>query len=364
RLEYRGYDSAGVALLSDSKIYVRKTPGKINDLIGIVNKNPLPKAMLGIAHTRWATHGAPNETNAHPHMSCDKKITVVHNGIIENYLNLKTSLIKEGHRFLSQTDTEVLAHLIEKYYKGNLKEAVISALKRVEGSFAIAVISTEEPDKIVASRKDSPLILAEDKEGRFIASDVPAILERAKKVIYLKDKEVAVLTNDKIELFDLNNKKLKVKFDKVTLDAESAQKGGFPHFMMKEMHEQPAVLKRLLSGGLKDIKGYAFPKNIKNIVVVACGTAYHAGLVGKYIIESLVRLPVLVDMSSEFRYRDPIISKDTLVIAVSQSGETADTLAAVREAKKKGARILSICNVVGSSLTRESDKVFYTLAGP
>ncbi len=364
RLEYRGYDSAGVAVLSGGKIHVRKTPGKIDDLAAIINKKPLPHAVTGIAHTRWATHGAPNEVNSHPHLSCDKKISVVHNGIIENYLKLKNALIKEGHRFVSQTDTEVLAHLIEKYYKDDLKGALIKALKQVDGSFAVAVICSDEPDKIVAARKDSPLIVAEDAGGRFIASDVPAILERAKRVVYLKDREVAVLTNDSIEIYDLNNKKLAVKFDRVAMDAESAQKGGFPHFMLKEIHEQPGVLRRLLSGGLKDIRNFSFPKNIKNVVIVACGTAYHAGLVGKYVIESLVRLPVWVDFSSEFRYRNPIISKDSLVIAVSQSGETADTLAAAREAKKKGARIISICNVVGSSLTRESDKVFYTMAGP
>ena len=364
RLEYRGYDSAGVAVLSGGKIHVRKTPGKIDDLAAIINKKPLPHAVTGIAHTRWATHGAPNEVNSHPHLSCDKKISVVHNGIIENYLKLKNALIKEGHRFVSQTDTEVLAHLIEKYYKDDLKGALIKALKQVDGSFAVAVICSDEPDKIVAARKDSPLIVAEDAGGRFIASDVPAILERAKRVVYLKDREVAVLTNDSIEIYDLNNKKLAVKFDRVEMDAESAQKGGFPHFMLKEIHEQPGVLRRLLSGGLKDIRNFPFPKNIKNVVIVACGTAYHAGLVGKYVIESLVRLPVWVDFSSEFRYRNPIISKDSLVIAVSQSGETADTLAAAREAKKKGARIISICNVVGSSLTRESDKVFYTMAGP
>lgn len=364
RLEYRGYDSAGAALMSGGKIHVRKTPGKINDLVKRIEKAPLPSAFLGIAHTRWATHGAPNEQNAHPHLSCDKKISVVHNGIIENYLKLKEALIKEGHTFVSQTDTEVLAHLVEKYYRGDLKSAVIAALKKVEGSFAIGVISTDEPDKIVAARKDSPLIVAEGRDGRFIASDVPAILEHCRRVVYLKDNEVAVLSSDGLSIYDLTGRKIAPKFEKVTLDAESAQKLGFAHFMLKEIHEQPRVLKRLFVSGLKEIRSYRFPKDIKNIVIVACGTAYHAGLVGKYIIESCARIPVWVDLSSEFRYRDPIVSKGTLVIAVSQSGETADTLAAAREAKEKGARVISICNVVGSSLTRESDKVFYTLAGP
>jgi glucosamine--fructose-6-phosphate aminotransferase (isomerizing) len=364
RLEYRGYDSAGIAVISCGKIHSRKIPGKINDLIGVIAKEPLPKAGLGIAHTRWATHGAPNKVNAHPHSSCDRKISVVHNGIIENYLKLKESLISEGHRFVSQTDTEVLAHLIEKFYKGDLKDAVIEAIKKVEGSFALGVVSADEPDKIVCARQDSPLIVAEGRAGRFIASDVPAILEHCRRVVYLKDREVAVLDNNGIRVFDLNKREVRFKFDRVLMGAQSAQKGGFPHFMLKEIHEQPAVLKRLLSSGAREIRRFSYPRKIKNIVIVACGTAYHAGLVGKYIIESLARIPVAVDLSSEFRYRDPIVDKGTLVLAISQSGETADTLAAVREAKKKGACVVSICNVVGSSLTRESDHVFYTLAGP
>jgi glucosamine--fructose-6-phosphate aminotransferase (isomerizing) len=364
RLEYRGYDSAGIAVLSGGKIHVRKTKGKIDDLLELIKKDPAPSACMGIAHTRWATHGAPNHVNSHPHTSCDKTITVVHNGIIENYLKLKESLIKEGHKFVSQTDTEVLAHLIEKFYKGSLKDAVTQALNRVEGSFAVGVLSSREPDKIVCARQDSPLIVAEGKEGYFIASDVPAILEHCRRVVYLKDKEVAVLTQGGIALFDLASRRIRPQYDRIHMDAESAKKGGYPHFMLKEIHEQPVVVKRLLSAGLKEIRRFAFPKNIKNVIVIACGTAYHAGVVGKYVIESLVRLPVWVDLSSEFRYRDPIVDKNSLVIAVSQSGETADTLAAVREAKKKGAKIIAICNVVGSSLTRESDKVFYTLAGP
>ncbi len=364
RLEYRGYDSAGIAVIADNKIHIRKIPGKISDLANLIDKMPAPRAFSGIAHTRWATHGAPNKVNAHPHSSCDKKITVVHNGIIENYLKLKNDLIKQGHRFFSQTDTEVIAHLIEKYYKGCLRSAVIEALKKVEGSFALGVLCSDEPDIIVCARQDSPLIAAEGKGGRFIASDVPAILEHCSRVVYLKDRQVAVLTKDDISIYDFKNRRVSVKFDKILMNAESAKKGGFPHFMLKEIFEQPAVLKKLLSGGAKNIKNFDFHHKISNIVIVACGTAYHAGLVGKYVIETLARVPVWVDLSSEFRYRNPLISKDTLVIAVSQSGETADTLAAAREAKRKGAKIVSICNVVGSSLTRESDAVFYTLAGP
>jgi glucosamine--fructose-6-phosphate aminotransferase (isomerizing) len=364
RLEYRGYDSAGVAIFSGTKVHVRKAKGKIDDLMSLIKEHPAPVGHVGIAHTRWATHGAPNHVNAHPHTSCNKKINVVHNGIIENYLKLKESLVREGHVFVSQTDTEVLVHLIEKYDKGDLRKAVIQALRQVEGSFALGVISSDEPDKIIAARQDSPLIVAHGKDGYFIASDVPAILEHGSRVVYLKDREVAVLSERNLELFDLNNKRIKPRFDRIRMDAESAQKGGYPHFMLKEIHEQPAVVKRLLSGSAKEIRRFRLPQNIKNGVVVACGTAYHAGLVGKYVIESLTRIPVWVDLSSEFRYRAPIVDKNTLVIAVSQSGETADTLAAVREAKKKGAKIIAICNVVGSSLTRESDKVFYTLAGP
>lgn len=363
-LEYRGYDSAGIAVVCGGKVLVRKTRGKIHDLENLISKKPVPDACVGIAHTRWATHGAPNDINAHPHTSCDRKITVVHNGIIENYSNLKKMLIAQGHRFVSQTDTEVLAHLIEKYYKGSLKEAVTRSLKEVEGSFALAVISSDEPDKVVCCRKDSPLIIAEGKDGFFAASDVPAVIEHCRRVVYLEDNQVAVLTKKGLELCGLDNRKKCFKFDMITMDAESAQKGGYPHFMLKEIHEQPHVLGKLLSSGSRDMQRLKYPRSARQIMIVACGTAYHAGLVGKYAIESLARIPVVVDLSSEFRYRQPLVDEHTLVIAVSQSGETADTLAAVREAKKRGAWIAAVCNVVGSSLAREADQVFYTLAGP
>lgn len=365
KLEYRGYDSAGIAAVVGGKIQIRKTKGKIDDLAGIIKKRPFSPSHIGIAHTRWATHGAPNDINAHPHCSCDKKISVVHNGIIENYMALKKSLICSGHKFVSETDTEVLAHLIEKYYHGDLKGAVIAALKVVRGSFALGVVCSDEPDKIVAARRDSPLIVAHGDKGWLIASDVPAILEHCRSVLYLKDDEVAVLEKDRLEIYGLNGKAIKPKFDKVTMNAESARKNGFAHFMLKEIFEQPAVLKKILARGLLDgVPRGILRGKISKIVIIACGTAYHAGLVGKYIIESLTKIPVWVDFSSEFRYRQPLIDKDTLIIAVSQSGETADTLAAAREAKKRGAKIVAICNVAGSSLTRESDCVFYTLAGP
>lgn len=364
RLEYRGYDSAGLAVEAAGVLHVRKTQGKINDLISFLMKDPTPVSGVGIAHTRWATHGAPNKVNSHPHYSCDKKLVLVHNGIIENYALLKKSLQKQGHHFVSETDTEVLVHLIEKFYRSDLLNAVRRALLEVEGSFAIAVLSADEPGKIICARQDSPLIIARGDAGSFIASDVPAILDYAKEVYYLKDRQVGVLEQSGISLYDLSGKRLAMRFDKIRMDAESAEKGGFDHFMIKEIHEQPSVAKRILSAGFKEIKKFRLPAPVKNIAIVACGTAYHAGLVGKYVIESCAGLPVWVDLSSEFRYRSPLVDRHTLLIAVSQSGETADTLAAVREAKNKGAKVVSICNVVGSSLVRESDHVFYTLAGP
>ena len=374
QLEYRGYDSAGVAVLSKGRIKTAKRSGKIKDLVAMTMERPdLDSANLGIGHSRWATHGAPTNINAHPHSDCSNNIAIVHNGIIENFSILKERLLEEGHKFKSETDTEVIAHLIEKYYKGDLKEAVLKTLKELEGSFALGVISSNEPDKLVCARKESPLIIGVGKDENFIASDVPAILKHTKKVMYLDDGEIGVLTKDSVKVFDSNGKEKKKKIDTIKWTLESSQKSGFPHFMLKEIHEQPKVLKQLILSRInydftikleglnlsdKEIKG------ISNIIILACGTAYHAGLVGKYALEKFTRIPVWVDLSSEFRYRSPIVNKGTLVIAISQSGETADTLAAVKEAKQKGAKILSICNVVGSSLVRISDSVLYTYAGP
>jgi len=372
RLEYRGYDSAGISVICGNKICLRKIKGKIDDLAGLLNKSPLPSSQIGIAHTRWATHGEPNKINAHPHLDCKNKISVVHNGIIENYQKLKDELIKQGHKFRSQTDTEVIAHLIEKYYRGDLLLATRLALKNIRGAFALGVICLDQPDRIIAARKDSPLILALGEGENFIASDVPAILEHTKDVIYLDDDELACLTKDKVKIFDLNGKRIVKKINRINYDLAAAQKEGWAHFMLKEIFEQPKVITNIIASRVKaDRINFAelaikddVLKKINNIMIVACGTAYHAGLAGKYIIENLTRLPVTVDLSSEFRYRKPIIEKDTLVIAISQSGETADTLAAVRLAKQKKTKILSICNVVGSSLVRESDGVIYTYAGP
>lgn len=372
RLEYRGYDSAGIAIISGLRISIRKRKGKIKDLVALLNQHPLPSGNIGICHTRWATHGRPNEVNAHPHSDCKNKIVLVHNGIIENYENIKSRLIKLGHKFLSQTDTEVIVHLIEEYYQGNLEAAVLKAIRELKGSYALGVISVDEPNKLVAARCGSPLILGIGKGENFIASDVPAILDRTKKVIYLNDGEVAAIEKDKIRIVNIKGKTVHHKISSINFDISAAEKENFPHFMLKEIFEQPKILRQMLSvrlvkdkiklEGLKLSARYL--KNIKNIIVVACGTAYHAGLVAKYFIEEVAKVPVAVDLASEFRYRKPILNKKTLVIAISQSGETADTLAAVREARQQGAKILAVCNVVGSSLTRESDGCLYTHAGP
>ena len=327
-----------------------------------------------ISHnSRWATHGTPTNINAHPHTDCSGGIALVHNGIIENFNEIKEELIRKGHKFKSETDTETVVHLIEEYYRGDLEKAVLKALKYLKGSFALGVISSNEPDKLVGARRESPLVVGVGRGENFIASDVPAILRYTKKVIYLDDGEVVSLRKDKVKILDSAGKVKRKKIDTIKWTVSSAQKSGFPHFMLKEIHEQPRVLKQIISSRLKGACGISLDginlsdkeiKNISNIIVLACGTAYHAGCVGKYLIEKFANIPVTVDLSSEFRYRSPIVNGNTVVIAISQSGETADTLAAVKEAKKKGARILSICNVVGSSLVRISDGVLYTYAGP
>ena len=382
KLEYRGYDSSGVGIIPscddgglrsrNTKVIVRKTPGKIQNLQDLIKKQPFPKSSLGISHTRWATHGAPNRVNAHPHADCSGKILVVHNGIIENYEKLREALRKKGHKITSDTDTEVIAHLIESNYKGDLLKAVQKAIQQLKGAFALGVIAQDHPDMLIAARVGSPLIIGIGKGENFIASDVPAILNHTRKIIYLKDGQMAVLKKDSVRILSFDGKSVKPKVDKVTFRVDDVQKQGFAHFMLKEIHEQPAVLARMIKTRLKGnkvvLEGIGLNekqlKSVKNIVAIACGTAYHASLVGKYIIEQLTGIPVSVDAASEFRYRDPIVDKNTLIIAVSQSGETADTLAAVREAKAKGSKVVSICNAVGSSLVRESDGVLYTHAGP
>jgi glucosamine--fructose-6-phosphate aminotransferase (isomerizing) len=375
RLEYRGYDSSGMAILRPDKkqISLRKSPGKISALEKLLKARPLSGA-VGIAHTRWATHGAPTQINAHPHLDCEGEIAVVHNGIIENYEALKEQLLRQGHRFTSQTDTEVIVHLIEKFYQDvPLEEAVRKALRLLRGSFAVGAISRREPGKIVGARLGSPLIVGLGKAENFIASDVPAVLEHTKEVIFLGENEVAALEKDKAVITDFAGRAIQKKPSRVSWDITQAQKNGYRHFMLKEINEQPRIIADLLQMRIGADNRVRFQeqrlaeeklRQAKGISIVACGTAYHAGFVGKYILESLCAIPVAIDVSSEFRYRDLLVDKDTLVIAISQSGETADTLAGVREARKRAAAVISVCNVLGSTLARESDGVIYTHAGP
>lgn len=372
KLEYRGYDSAGVAVYEKGKIEIRKYKGRLSILEKHLNKETLDGS-LGIGHTRWATHGEPSDVNSHPHSNCSGDIVVVHNGIIENYMSIKKLLMEEGYAFRSETDTEVLAHYIDYFYDGDLVDAVKKVLQKIRGSYAFAVISKSEPDKIVCVRRENPLIVGAGNGENFIASDIPAILNHTRSIYLLNENELAVIEKDKVSFYDEEGREVKKDIFEVKWDVAAAEKGGFEHFMIKEIHEQPKAVKdtmtsRVLSDStsikLDDIKLTKEElEKFSKIFIVACGTAYHAGMVGKYVIEKLVRIPVEVDIASEFRYRDPIVDERTLVIVVSQSGETLDTLAALKEAKKKGARILSIVNVVGSSIARESHDVLYTRAG-
>lgn len=371
KLEYRGYDSAGIAVLSNGMTNVIKTKGRLSDLQERF-KGKIPTGNVGIGHTRWATHGAPSDENSHPHVSNSGDIAVVHNGIIENYLDLKKMLIDKGYKFVSETDTEVLAHLADMYYNGDLVDTLIKVVKELRGSFAIGLVDKNNPDEIVAIRKDSPLIVGLGDGENFIASDIPAILEYTRKIYLLNDLEVVHLMRDKVLLYDLDKKPIEKNVFNVEWDVDAAEKGGYEHFMLKEINEQPKVVHNTIAprvkNGLIDFDTVNITadelKEISRVFIVACGTAYHAGMVGKYLIENIARIPVEVDIASEFRYRNPIIDDNTLVIIISQSGETADTLAALRDAKKNGARVLAIVNVVGSSIAREADDVIYTWAGP
>ncbi len=373
RLEYRGYDSAGIAIIENSSIRCMKAVGKIAELEKKLNGNTI-HAHMGIAHTRWATHGAPSIENAHPHTDCKNEIAVAHNGIIENYDYLKARLQREGHVFRSETDTEVLSHLIEKYFHGNLEMAVMEALKEVEGTYGIAVISTRDSGKIVAARKGSPLAIGIGVRENFITSDVSASLEHTRDVVYLDDNELAILTADTYETKTIQNIPTNKKVEEVLWNIDMIEKGGYPHFMLKEIHEQPQALRNAMRGRI-DMGGSSVRlgglishekmlRETKRIVIVACGTSWHAGLVGEYLLEDMARIPVEVEYASEFRYRNPVIEEGTVVIAISQSGETADTLGAMREARQRGAKILSICNVVGSTIARESDFGIYLHIGP
>ena len=373
KLEYRGYDSAGVAVLDkENNINVVKAKGRLVNLKGKLDSNPI-EGYIGIGHTRWATHGEPSDINAHPHCNADGTISVVHNGIIENYIELREWLMSLGYKFISDTDTEVIPQIIDHFYNGDLLDAVIKATTKLEGSYALGVISSKEPNKLIAVRKDSPLVVGVGKGEYFVASDVPAMLSHTRDIYYLNDKEFVEITEDGVKIFNQEKQQINRELVHVTWNADAAEKGGYAHFMIKEINEQPKAIKDTLSSRVVPGKPIKLDnititpeqiKNIDRIYVIACGTAYHAGVVGKYVIEKLARIPVEVDIASEFRYRDPMIDKNTLMIVLSQSGETADTLAALREAKSMGARVIAITNVVGSSVSREADDVLYTWAGP
>lgn len=375
KLEYRGYDSAGIAVVNHGKIELRKHVGAISNLEKLIGEERLG-GHVGIGHTRWATHGAPSDLNSHPHMDMDGTIAVVHNGTVENYVELKAELEKEGVVFRTETDTEVATMLISKYYHRNhdLKKALDQAISEMKGTYALAVVAKDQPDQFVAYRKNAPLIVGIGNNCNFVASDFSALLAYTKDVYLLENGDTVVLTKDSVSIYDEEDRLIERPMMHVDWDVSAAEKGGYEHFMLKEIYEQPAAIRETLSRNLDDngrvhlqetvqLTKKDFEK-INKIVIVACGTAYHAGLVGRYVIEKLARIPVEVDIASEFRYRDPFVDEHTLFIAVSQSGETADTLEAMREAKRKGARVLSVVNVVGSTVARESDDVFYTQAGP
>jgi len=375
RLEYRGYDSAGIAVVGGSgKIEVRRAPGKLRNLEDAIRATPL-EGVYGIGHTRWATHGRPTEENAHPHRDCTGQVVVVHNGIIENYIELKAQLAAEGHKFVTETDTEIIAHLIEKFSAdAPLEEAVRKAVKAMTGAYALVALSAKDPNKIVAARLGPPIVVGLGEGEFFVASDIPAILQHTRSVFFLGDGEMAILTPQGVQLCDFESHPISRPAQHITWDPIMAEKGGFKHFMQKEIFEQPRAVRDTLLGRISQQTGKVFfgpmeiteeqLRQVQDVKIVACGTSWHAGLAGKFMIERLAEIPVEVDYGSEFRYRDPLVGPQSLIIAISQSGETADTLAAVREARHKGARVISICNVVGAMLTRESQGTIYTHAGP
>jgi glucosamine--fructose-6-phosphate aminotransferase (isomerizing) len=373
RLEYRGYDSAGIALITDKNIFLRKVAGRVNELAQTM-ESTVPKSNIGIAHTRWATHGVPDDINAHPHVDCKNRFAVVHNGIIENYRTLRKFLVERGHKFTSVTDSEVVPHLIEEFYNGDLMAAVKKACRQIEGTYGLAIVSNDHPDRIIAARMGSPLVIGKGKGEYIVASDLAAIIGHTDQVIYLKDGDIAEIQaeNLKIESRDLGL--ITPEIERITWTLEQIERGGFDHFMLKEIYEQPMIMRDTFRGRLNYDEGIARLNGIADyveklrdadrIIIIACGTSWHAALIGEYMIESLAEIPVEVEYGSEFRYRKPVLTKGSVCIAVSQSGETADTLAALREAKRHGVPVLGICNVVGSTIARETDAGIYIHAGP
>lgn len=372
KLEYRGYDSAGIAVCDKEGIQMRKTRGRLKVLSELTHDGATMPGTIGIGHTRWATHGEPSDINAHPHFNQVKNIAVVHNGIIENYLKLKIKLEKKGYEFISDTDTEVIAHLLDYYYEGSPLEAITKVMHRMEGSYALGILFLDRPRELYAVRKDSPLIVGKSEGGCLIASDVPAVLKYTRDVCFIENEEIVRMTGDTMEFFNVDEEPIEKQTTHIEWDVDAAEKGGYEHFMLKEMYEQPKAVTDTFSPRIKgnDIVIEELNMtdeeigNIRKIMIVACGSACHAGMTGKYVFEGMARIPVEVDVASEYRYRDPIIEEGTLVIIISQSGETADSLAALRRAKEQGAKVLGIVNVVGSSIAREAHNVLYTWAGP
>ena len=377
KLEYRGYDSAGIAAVDENhKLQIRRAEGKLRNLEDVLRKDPIDGS-YGVGHTRWATHGRPTEENAHPHRDCSGRVVVVHNGIIENYLELKDNLRKKDHRFVTETDTEIIAHLIEEHLKGgdNFEGAVRKTVHELRGIFALSMLSSEEPDTIISARLGPPVVIGLGDGEYFVASDIPAILEHTRDVFFLGDGEIAVMTKDSVRVTDFSGNEIEPEKQRITWDPIQAEKGGFKHFMLKEIYEQPRAVRETVEGRISLDTGRVFLDEMKNLTekdfkrfnsikIAACGTSLHAGLAGKYMIEELARVNVEVDYASEFRYRDPVLDENTLLLVISQSGETADTIAALREVKERGVKVLSICNVLGSMITREADGTILTHAGP
>ena len=372
KLEYRGYDSAGISIFDGENINTVKTKGKIKDLRELTHDGADLAGTVGIGHTRWATHGEPSDVNSHPHVNASETISVVHNGIIENYLELKKRLLAKGYVFQSETDTEVVTLMLDYYFDGDLLKTLSKVMSRIEGSYALGIINKDNPDEIIAVKKDSPLIVGLSEDGNYIASDIPAVLKHTRKIYILEDGEIVKLTRDNVTVYNQDLDVIEKEVTEIQWDVSAAEKGGYQHFMMKEIHEQPKAVRDTIFPRLREDEVFIHElrmtdeqiKKLQKIFIIACGSAYHAGVTGNYVIEELSRIPVEVDLASEFRYRNPILEDNTLAIIISQSGETADTLAAMREVKRHGVRTLAIVNVVGSSIAREADDVLYTWAGP